>query len=150
MVAVSEKTATKREAVAEGFVAVPRHVFERIAENDVKKGDVLTVAQLAGIMGAKQTPNLIPLCHPLPLTFVDVKLNLHGTPLAADPSDWAHVHITSTVQCVGVTGVEMEALTAVSIAALTVYDMVKAVSPLVRVTDIRLVKKTGGKQDFSR
>ena len=137
MVDVSPKAETEREAVAKGSVIMAPATLALIQEGGVKKGDVLAVAQLAGIMGAKRTPELIPLCHPLALTSVDVTLGL-------DP-DRNAVDITSTCRLTGRTGVEMEALTAVSVAALTVYDMVKAVDRSVRITDIRLVRKSGGK-----
>jgi len=137
MVDVGAKTATERKAVAKGSVLMAPETMGLIQAGGVKKGDVLAVAQLAGIMGAKRTPDLIPLCHPLALTSVSVELSL-------DPARNA-VEITATCKLSGQTGVEMEALTAVSVAALTVYDMCKAVDKGMRLTDIRLVHKSGGK-----
>ena len=137
MVDVSDKADTERVAVAKGSVLMAAETLQRIQERGFKKGDVLTVAQLAGIMGAKRTPDLIPLCHPLALTKVSVEL-------ACDPTRNA-VDITATCKLRGQTGVEMEALTAVSIAGLTVYDMCKAVDKGMVLTDIRLVYKAGGK-----
>jgi cyclic pyranopterin phosphate synthase len=136
MVDVSDKQETERVAVARGRVLMKAETGQRIAGQGFKKGDVLSVAQLAGIMGAKKTPELIPLCHPLALTKVTVDLELAG--------DTA-VEITATCKLKGRTGVEMEALTAVSVAALTVYDMCKAVDKDMRISDIRLISKTGGK-----
>ena len=137
MVDVSAKPETGRMAVASGRVLMAPATMELIRSRAIGKGDVLAVAQLAGIMGAKRTPDLIPLCHPLPLSAVSVELRL-------DPADNA-VHIEATCRLNGRTGVEMEALTAVSVAALTVYDMVKAVDKSLRITDIRLLRKEGGK-----
>lgn len=137
MVNVGEKPVTQRTAVAEGRVLVNEYTFELIRTGGCKKGDVLTVAQLAGIMGAKRTPDLIPLCHPILISGVEVQLELEDCPRA--------VRIQATVTCSGQTGVEMEALTAVSAAALTVYDMCKAVQRDMVIDQIRLLKKTGGK-----
>jgi cyclic pyranopterin phosphate synthase len=137
MVDVSEKDATERVATAKGSVYMTPATLTLIRDRGVKKGDVLSVAQLAGIMGAKRTPDLIPLCHPLALTSVKVELQLDTARSAVD--------ITATCKLVGKTGVEMEALTAVSVAALTVYDMVKAADKGMRIGDIRLVHKSGGK-----
>lgn len=137
MVDVSDKNATERSATAKGSVYMSAETLALIRDRGVKKGDVLTVAQLAGIMGAKRTPDLIPLCHPLALTSVKVELELDTTRNAVD--------IVATCKLVGKTGVEMEALTAVSVAALTVYDMVKAADKSMRIGDIRLVHKSGGK-----
>lgn len=137
MVNVGAKPETQRTALAEGRVLVNQHTFELIRTGGCKKGDVLTVAQLAGIMGAKRTPDLIPLCHPILLSGVEVRLTLEEEPLS--------VKIQATVTCSGQTGVEMEALTAVSAAALTVYDMCKAVQRDMVIDQIRLLKKTGGK-----
>lgn len=137
MVDVSEKPVTARLAVAEGFVRMEADTLALITEGRAKKGDVLSVARLAGIMGAKRTADLIPLCHPLPVTKVAVELT-------ADP-DLPGVRITATVKTGGQTGVEMEALTAVSVAALTVYDMVKAVEKSMEIGGIRLLLKEGGK-----
>ncbi|MDA8231725.1 MAG: cyclic pyranopterin monophosphate synthase MoaC [Magnetospirillum sp.] len=137
MVDVSAKAETERVAVARGSVLMAPATLALIQAHGVKKGDVLAVAQLAGIMGAKRTPDLIPLCHPLPLASVTVDL-------AIDPARNA-VDIEARCKLTGRTGVEMEALTAVSVAALTVYDMVKAVDKGLRIADIRLVHKSGGK-----
>ena len=137
MVDVSAKPETAREAVAKGSVIMKPATLERIMTGGVAKGDVLAVARLAGIMGAKRTAELIPLCHPLALTAIELDL-------ACDPARNA-VDITATCRLVGRTGVEMEALTAVAIAALTIYDMCKAVDRGMRLTDLRLVEKSGGK-----
>jgi cyclic pyranopterin phosphate synthase len=137
MVNVGHKNDTGRTAIAEGFVLMKKETLDLIKAGLVKKGDVLTVAQLAGIMAAKRTSDLIPLCHPLMLTHVQVELeiveNLPG------------IRIVGTVSTTGKTGVEMEALTAVSVAALTVYDMAKAVEKTMLIKDIRLLEKHGGK-----
>ncbi len=137
MVDVSAKDETERTATAKGSVLMQPETLTLITEGGVKKGDVLSVAQLAGIMGAKRTPDLIPLCHPLPLDAVEVTLS-------CDP-DRNAVDIAATCRVAGRTGVEMEALTAVSVAALTVYDMCKSVDRGMRITEIRLVHKSGGK-----
>ena len=137
MVDVSDKDVTARVAVAEGHIKMAPETYDIIAEGRAKKGDVLSVARLAGIMGAKKTPDLIPLCHPLPVTKVAVELTL-------DP-DLPGVRIEGTVKTTGQTGVEMEALTAVSVAALTVYDMAKAVDRAMAIGGIRVVLKDGGK-----
>lgn len=137
MVDVSEKAVTSRTAVAEGTVLMAPETLALITEGRAKKGDVLGVARLAGIMGAKRTADLIPLCHPLPVTRVALDL----VPDAGLPG----VRITATVRTTGQTGVEMEALTAVTVAALTVYDMLKAAEKAMRITDVRLVSKEGGK-----
>ena len=137
MVDVSGKQATQRTATAKGTVTMEPETMALIQAGGVKKGDVLSVAQLAGIMGAKRTPDLIPLCHPLELTSVTVDL-------VCDPGRNA-VDITATCKLKGQTGVEMEALTAVAVAALTVYDMCKAVDRGMKITDVRLVHKAGGK-----
>jgi cyclic pyranopterin phosphate synthase len=137
MVDVSEKAETERIAVAKGSVLMSAETLRLIKSGGVKKGDVLSVAQLAGIMGAKRTPDLIPLCHPLALSSVTVELSLDEAKSA--------VEIAATCKLKGRTGVEMEALTAVSVAALTVYDMVKAADKGMRITDIRLTHKSGGK-----
>jgi len=136
MVDVSEKSVTARVAVAEGYVNMAPQTLETIMTNSSKKGDVLGVARLAGISGAKQTSSLIPLCHPLPLTHLAVDL----TP----QPDQNRVHIVATAKTTGQTGVEMEALTAVSVASLTVYDMVKAVDKSMSIDAVRLVLKDGG------
>ena len=137
MVDVSEKDVTERTATAKGSVVMRPETMALILEGGVKKGDVLSVARLAGIMGAKRTPDLIPLCHPLELSSVLVDLS-------CDPARNA-VDIIATCKLKGRTGVEMEALTAVAVAALTVYDMCKAVDRGMRIADIRLVHKAGGK-----
>ena len=137
MVDVSEKSDTVRTAVAAGRVKMNRETFALVKTGGMKKGDVLGAAQIAGIMAAKRTPDLIPMCHTLLLSGVDLDLALN--------EDDCTVDITATVKCTGQTGVEMEALTAVSVAALTVYDMCKAVQRDMEITDIRLLKKTGGK-----
>jgi cyclic pyranopterin monophosphate synthase len=137
MVDVSAKPATERIAVAEGCVIMSKATLGLIESGNAKKGDVLGTARVAGIMAAKRTAELIPLCHPLALTSVLVDL---GCDEAA-----CSVEITATCKLAGRTGVEMEALTAVAVAALTVYDMCKAVDRGMRITDIRLVHKSGGK-----
>jgi cyclic pyranopterin monophosphate synthase len=136
MVDVGNKPITERIAVAKGEVLMKKVTFDLIRDGALKKGDVLTVAQIAGITAAKRTSDLIPLCHPLPLTKVDVDLVLEES--------LPGVSITATVKTSGRTGVEMEALTAVSIAALTIYDMAKASEKTMRIQNIRLVKKHGG------
>ena len=143
MVDVSDKPTTRREAVAEARIRLRPETVQLIRDNAVKKGDVLGVARLAGILGAKRTAELIPLCHPLPLTRVDVRAELDDA--------WPGVVLQAEVRCVGQTGVEMEALTAVSIAALTVYDMVKAVDREAEIGPIRLLEKRGGASgDYER
>lgn len=136
MVDVGWKPTTDREAVARGYVSMQPQTLRLIKEGLMKKGDVLTTAQLAGIMGAKRTAELIPLCHPLPLDQVAVDLELDEAQ--------SRVNITATAKTSAKTGVEMEALTAVSIAALTLYDMCKAVDRGMRIEVIRLVRKRGG------
>ena len=136
MVDVGSKPDTQREAVARGRVVMRRETLDMIQTNAFDKGDVLGVARIAGIMGAKNTSSLIPLCHPLPLNKVAVEFDLD--------SDSSAVQITAIATTTGKTGVEMEALTAVSIAALTIYDMCKAVDRGMRIEAVRLVRKTGG------
>lgn len=136
MVDVGEKPVTRRTAVAAGRVLVNADTFALIRSGGIKKGDVLTVAQIAGIMGAKKTPELIPMCHSVAVDGIDLQLRLD--------EERCSVEITATVSCDGRTGVEMEALTAVSAAALTVYDMCKAVQKDMVIADIRLLCKTGG------
>ena len=136
MVNVGDKPVTHRTARAGARVLVNEDTFALIESGGMKKGDVLTVAQLAGIMGAKRTPELIPLCHPVAISGIEVKLTLNQAACAVD--------IEARVTCDGQTGVEMEALTAASVAALTVYDMCKAVQKDMRITDLRLLDKTGG------
>ena len=137
MVDVSKKPETERVATAKGSVVVASETMNLILSRRVKKGDVLSIAQLAGIMGAKRAPDLIPLCHPLNLSSIKVELLCNA--------DLNTVEITANCKITGRTGVEMEALTAVSVAALTVYDMCKAVDREMTITDIRLVQKSGGK-----
>jgi cyclic pyranopterin phosphate synthase len=137
MVDVSGKEATERVATARGRVRLQPETLALIEQGQVAKGDVLSVARLAGIMGAKRTPDLIPLCHPLALSAVSVDLTLDRPGSA--------IEISATCRLVGRTGVEMEALTAVAVAALTVYDMCKSVDRGMVLTDIRLVQKSGGK-----
>jgi len=136
MVDVAHKPDTERIAVARGEVRMKQETLDLIRAGHIKKGDVLTVAQIAGITASKRTSELIPLCHPLPLTKVDVDLAMDDT--------IPGVVITATVKTIGKTGVEMEALTAVSVAALTVYDMAKAAEKTMRIENIRLIEKHGG------
>ena len=140
MVDVSEKPATARQAIATGHIALSAAARTAIRGKRLKKGDPLSTARLAGVMAAKRTSELIPLCHPLQLTHVDVELQA-----VRDGYD-----ITATVRTNGPTGVEMEALTAVAVAALTIYDMVKAIDQRMTIGAITLVEKTGGKRDFRR
>jgi len=141
MVDVSDKATTKREAIARGIVRMHPKTFEMIVQKEVYKGDVLEVARIAGIMGAKRTSELIPMCHPLNITGVEIFYIL----MQKVPA----IEIEATARMTGKTGVEMEALTAVSVAALTIYDMCKAVDRGMVISDIRLVKKSGGKSgDF--
>ena len=135
MVDVTGKAETTRTAVAEGRIRINRETAELIRTGGMAKGDVLAVAQVAGIMAAKRTPDIIPMCHSLRLTGVDIAFALEEEA----------VHIRATVRCKGETGVEMEALTAVSAAALTIYDMCKAVQKDMEIGEIRLCRKTGGK-----
>ena len=135
MVDVTDKADTTREAIAEATVIVNEETMRLIRSGGIKKGDVLAVAQVAGIMAAKNTSSLIPMCHPLFITSADISFDLSDT----------RVRIKATVKCKGVTGVEMEALTAASAAALTVYDMCKAVQRDIEITDVRLLCKSGGK-----
>lgn len=136
MVDVSHKPDTERVAVAAGEVHMRPETLALIRAGQIKKGDVLTVAQIAGVMAAKRTWELIPLCHPLPLSHIDVRCELRD--------DLPGVAITASVRTTSKTGVEMEALTAVSVAALTIYDMAKAVEKTMRITNVRLVEKHGG------
>ncbi len=137
MVDVSAKADTEREAVARGLVLMKPETLKLVSEGGISKGEVLAVARVAGIMAAKHTPYLVPMCHPLLLTHVEVDLRL-------DP-DISAIEITATVRTTGKTGVEMEALTAVTGSALTIYDMCKAVDKAMRIEKVRLVRKTGGK-----
>lgn len=136
MVNVGEKDITSRTAVASGKVLVSKVTFDLIKNGGMKKGDVLSVAQVAGIMGAKKTSDIIAMCHPVQVSGIDISLELN--------EEECSVNITATVSCEGRTGVEMEALTAVSAAALNIYDMCKAVQRDIVITDIRLEEKTGG------
>ena len=136
MVDVGEKDVTRRTAVAAGRVLVSPETLALIRSGGMKKGDVLTVAQVAGVMGAKRTPDVIPMCHPILIDGIDLRLWLDESRLS--------VEIEASVSCSGRTGVEMEALTAVSTAALTVYDMCKAVQKDMVISDVRLISKAGG------
>ena len=137
MVDVTEKAVTHRRAVAVGEIHVSPETMTHIKNGTMKKGDVLAVAQVAGIQAAKHNWELIPMCHPLPLTGIDITFRLCDAP--------CRVEIQAAVACTGVTGVEIEALTAVSVAALTIYDMCKAVQKDMKITNLRLLEKTGGK-----
>jgi len=137
MVDITDKPDTQREAVARGTVRMQPSTFRLLKNGEMAKGDVLVVAQLAGIMAAKQTPDLIPLCHPLLIGDIKVEFSLD--------EENSTVGITTTVQSAGKTGVEMEALTAAAVAALTIYDMCKAVDRGMKIENIRLVRKSGGK-----
>jgi len=137
MIDVTAKKETERLAIAKARINMKKETLILIRKEQIPKGDVLTVAQTAGIMAAKRTPDLIPLCHPLLLTGVAVDFNI--------PGKGDFIEITATVKGKGKTGFEMEALTAVSVAALTVYDMCKMLDKSMGITDIRLIKKTGGK-----
>ena len=142
MVDVSDKDVTERVATAMGSVIMQPETMQKIIDGAIKKGDVISVARLAGIMGAKKTPELIPLCHPLTLNSIDVELICDAARNAVD--------ITATCRVTGRTGVEMEALTAVAVAGLTIYDMCKAVDRSMRIGDIRLTAKSGGRSgDYS-
>ena len=143
MVDVGAKAVTRRVAIAEGVVEVNEHTMDLLKKRALPKGDVLTCAKIAAILAAKRTSDIIPMCHPVPLTGVDIRFAL-----AEDP---CRVEIRAEVRCTGVTGVEMEALTAVSAAALTIYDMCKAVQKDMEIGRIRLLRKSGGKSgDFIR
>jgi cyclic pyranopterin phosphate synthase len=137
MVDVGGKPETERTAVARGQVVFSEATLEAVLAGDVKKGDVRAVARLAGIQAAKRTADLIPLCHPIGLTHVEVQVEPSRSPTG--------MRIEATVQCIGRTGVEMEAMTAVTVACLTVYDMIKGVDRTARITDVRLVAKRGGR-----
>lgn len=143
MVDVGEKPVSRRTAVAAARVLVNRDTFALIQTGGMKKGDVLTVAQIAGVMGAKRTADLIPMCHPILMEGIDLSLRLNEEHCCVD--------IEAAVSCDGRTGVEMEALTAAATAALAVYDMCKAVQKDITITDLRLLRKTGGVHgDFTR
>ena len=135
MVDVTDKAVTKRRAVAEGWLITRADVVAQIVDGSLPKGEAISVARVAGILGAKQTSALIPLCHPLPISGVQIDIEPHGD----------RMRVVAAVKTTGVTGVEMEALTAVSIAALTLYDMIKAVDRAAVLTDIRVLEKEGGK-----
>ena len=142
MVDVSEKKVTRRTAVAEGTISVSREVMDAVLGHKVKKGDVLTVAQIAGICGTKRTSDLIPMCHPLGLNNAEVSFETD--------EEACTIKATCTAVCDGKTGVEMEALTGVSVALLTIYDMCKAIDKRMTISDIHLVSKSGGKSgDFT-
>lgn len=142
MVDVGSKDVTARQAIAHAAVRVNPETFRLIVEGRMKKGDVLAVAQVAGIMGAKKTSDVIPMCHPIALTGVDISFQLDA--------DTCVIHIEASARCTGKTGVEMEALTAASLAALTIYDMCKAVQRDIVIEDIHLVEKSGGKSGHYR
>ena len=137
MVDVSQKDETIRQAIAAGVITVSPLVYQMIRQGTVKKGDVLGVARIAGIMAAKKVDQLIPLCHPLAITRADLAFSLND--------EQCTIELEATVSVTGRTGVEMEALTAVSVAALTIYDMCKAVDKTMVISDIRLLRKSGGK-----
>jgi cyclic pyranopterin phosphate synthase len=137
MVDVSEKPATARIAVAQGVVTMQPETFDLIRDQKVKKGNVLATARIAGVMAAKRTPELIPMCHPLPITHVQVDF--------FPQADTHSIRIEAAVRVIGQTGVEMEALTAVSVAALTIYDMCKSYDRTMTISDVYLLKKSGGK-----
>lgn len=137
MVDVSEKDKTKRIAVAFARVKLNEETYNLVVNSSIKKGDVLAVSQVAGIMGAKRTSDIIPMCHPIMLMGVDIDFKLNNENF--------EIEIFATTKCTGETGVEMEALSAVSIAALTIYDMCKAVQRDIEITDIKLLEKSGGK-----
>lgn len=138
MVDVSHKPQSERWAVARGDVVMSSETLKIVQKGDLKKGDLRAAAELAGVMAAKRTSDLIPLCHPLPLTHIDVEVDIS--------KEIPGVGIKASARTIASTGVEMEALTAVAVAALTVYDMIKAVDPTAKITNIRLVEKHGGKQ----
>jgi cyclic pyranopterin phosphate synthase len=143
MVSVGEKEVSERRAVASAAVCLSKSTFELVKSGGLKKGDVLTTAQIGGIMGAKRTSDIIPMCHPVLINGVDIEFTLDETR--------HEIEVTARVSCSGKTGVEMEALSAVSIAALTIYDMCKAVQKDITITNIRLLEKTGGKSgDYHR
>ncbi|AWK49886.1 cyclic pyranopterin monophosphate synthase MoaC [Clostridium beijerinckii] len=137
MVDVSEKSDTAREAIAIGYVSMKRETIERVKEGTISKGDVLAVAQVAGIMGAKNTPQIIPMCHPIMISGCDISFRID--------IENSRIEIKAITNTVGKTGIEMEALTAVSTAALTIYDMCKSIDREMVINNIMLVKKSGGK-----
>jgi len=140
MVDVGDKAPSDRRAVAEAFVSMSQDTAATVASGDAPKGDVVSVARVAGIQGAKHTAELVPLCHPLLLSFVDVEIGVES----------AGVRVTVEARTTAATGVEMEAMTAASVAALTVYDMVKGLERGVEIGPVRLLEKTGGKEDWRR
>jgi cyclic pyranopterin phosphate synthase len=142
MVDVGDKAVTDRRAIAEAVVRMAPETAAAVAAGNAPKGDVISTARIAGIQAAKRTAELIPLCHPLPLSFMDVAIEVDATA--------GTVHVRSEVRTTAQTGVEMEALTACSVAALTVYDMVKGIERGVEIADVRLVEKTGGRHDWRR
>ena len=142
MVDVSDKATTSRTAIAEGFVAMIAETLALVESGTAQKGDVLATARIAGIMAAKKTHELIPLCHPLAITKATVDFDLSHTPPG--------IHITAEVRVTGQTGVEMEALTAVSVACLTIYDMLKAADKGMVISNVRLLEKTGGRSGVYR
>ncbi len=142
MVDVSDKATTSRTAIAEGFVAMIAETLALVESGTAKKGDVLATARIAGIMAAKKTHELIPLCHPLAITKATVDFDLSHTPPG--------IHVTAEVRVTGPTGVEMEALTAVSVACLTIYDMLKAADKGMVISNVRLLEKTGGRSGVYR
>ncbi len=142
MVDISAKIPSKRVAIAQGFVIGSQATISAIFDDDLKKGDALAVARIAGIMGAKKTPDLIPLCHPISLSHVEIEISQVGK---------TKIKIIAKAETVGSTGVEMEALTAVSVACLTIYDMAKSMDKAMKISEIKLLKKSGGKSgDFER
>jgi cyclic pyranopterin phosphate synthase len=142
MVDVGDKPVTERRAVARAVVRMAPETAAAVAAGDLPKGDVVSTARIAGIQGAKRTAELVPLCHPLPLSFVDVEIETHATA--------GEVRVTGEARTSAQTGVEMEALTACAVAALTVYDMVKGVERGVEIASIALLEKTGGRHDWRR
>ncbi len=143
MVDVSDKEETNREAIAKGYVYMKRETLDRINEGTMKKGDVLSVSQVAGIMGAKSTASIIPMCHPIMISGCDINFKLDF--------EYNRVEIIATVKNSGQTGVEMEALTGVAVAGLTIYDMCKAIDKEMIISDVMLLRKTGGKSgNFER
>ena len=142
MVDISAKESTERLAIAPATVFLLPETLEKIQRGKIAKGDVLAVAQVAGVMGAKKTPDLIPMCHPISLTSVDIAFKEEPQP---DPAGRCSITITATAKTTGPTGVEMEAMTAVTVAALTVYDMCKAVDRGMTISEVCLLSKSGGK-----
>ena len=141
IVDISNKKITKRIAIASGMIFVTQEILEQIKKNESKKGDIFTVAKIAGIMAAKKTSDLIPLCHPLKIDDIQIAFNVDDSKKV--------IIAEAKVKCENKTGVEMEALTAISITLLTIYDMCKAISHEMKITDVRLINKSGGKTNFS-